>query len=161
MEQYIIIPILVIPLNILTVCLFAFLVNAIPAYKRTKKWDKARRQSATDTELELELEENTLLSPQSDEADSFDTDDETELNERKADQEMDKSLTFRQKRLKEFEDQWKGKVAEKAVMDKEREERRKLAKAVARELDRIEGRRMTEFESEAQDAEALPPYCKA
>lgn len=154
MDDTAILAICIIPLYILIPCLAIFLVRAVPPYTRTKKWDKARKQNAT------ELEANTLLSPD-DESDFLDTDDETEHNERKAEEEKDKYLTFRQKWLKELKKEWKGEAAKQVDKDKEREERRKLAKAVARELDRRERRRATKSESEAQDAEALPPYRKA
>ncbi|KAF2787713.1 hypothetical protein K505DRAFT_329477 [Melanomma pulvis-pyrius CBS 109.77] len=154
MDDTLILAICTIPLYLLFPCLAVFLIIAIPAYTRTKKWDKARKQNAT------ELEANTLISPD-DESDSLDTDDETEDNERKTEEENDKYLTFRQKWLKEMKKGWKGEVAKQAQNDEEREERRKLARAVARELDRRERRRAMRSESEAQDAEALPPYRKA
>jgi len=115
------------------------------AYSRTKAWDKARNQGA------IALESERLVDD--DESDFLDTDDEDDHKKRKADEEADKTLTFKQKFWKEFKHAWTGKSREDIVKTKEREERRKLAKAVAREMDRRERRR-------ARQAEDLPPSYK-
>lgn len=123
------------------------------AYSRTKAWDKSRNQGA------ITLEATRLVdSPEDDEDDFCDTDDENEHHARKAEEEADKSLTFRQKFRKEFKKCWNGKGREEVVKTKEREERRKLAKAVAREMDRRERRRARQ--GVAGQAEELPPYIK-
>lgn len=120
------------------------------AYKRTKAWDKARNQGA------IALESERLVDD--DESDFLDTDDEDDHKKCKADEEADKTLTFKQKFWKEFKHTWTGKSREDIVKTKEREERRKLAKAVAREMDRRERRRARRA---AQDqAEDLPPSYK-
>jgi hypothetical protein len=119
------------------------------AYARTKKWDKERTLRAAN----LESETNTLLD--TDEDDFLDTDDETEHNERKAEEAQDRLLTFNQMWRKEFRKVWNGKGAKQLVKEREREERRKLAKAVARELDRRERRR-----AKKAGSDTLPPYRK-
>lgn len=120
------------------------------AYSRTKAWDKSRNQGS------LSLESSRLV--EDDESDFIDTDDEEEHNKRKAEEEADKLLTFRQKFNKEFKKCWNGKGRDEIVKSKEREERRKLAKAVARELDRRERRRARQ--AAKGQAEDLPPYIK-
>jgi hypothetical protein len=122
------------------------------AYSRTKAWDKTRNQGA------VSLESTRLVDTPSDESDFVDTDDEDEHNKRKAEEESDKSLTFNQKFRKEFKKCWSGKGREEVVKIKEREERRKLAKAVAREMDRRERRRARQ--AAKGQAEELPPYVK-
>jgi hypothetical protein len=130
---------------------FALLMSIMScvAYSRTKAWDKKRNQGS------LALESEPLVD---DESDFLDTDDEEEHNKRKADAEADKTLTFKQKFWKEFRSAWNGKGREEIMKNKEREERRKLAKAVAREMDRRE-RRRARAAAQGQ-SEDLPPYKK-
>jgi hypothetical protein len=123
------------------------------AYSRTKTWDKARNQGA------ITLESTRLVeNPDDDESDFVDTDDEDDHNKRKAEEEADKTLTFNQKFRKEFKKCWNGKGREDIIKTKEREERRKLAKAVARALDRRERRRARQ--TALGQSEQLPPYIK-
>lgn len=133
--------------------LIVFSITSCIAYGRTKAWDKARNQAT------VGLEGTPLVSDDED-SDFYDTDDETEHNKRKAEEEADKSLTFRQKYRKEFRKLWSGKGREDVVKQKEREDRKKLAKAVARELDRRERRRARQA-ARAGESEDLPPYKKA
>ena len=141
---------------------FPFMAIAIAtsciAYSRTKEWEKKRTLEAANTESEG----INLLD--SDEDDFLDTDDEADYNERKAEEEADKFLTFNQKWRKEFRTVWKGRGKEQIKKDKEREERkerRKLAKAVAQELERRERRRANKAAREEVGAEdTLPPYRK-
>lgn len=121
------------------------------AYSRTKAWDKARSQKAAN------LESSTLLSGD-DDSEFDDTDDEAERSERKAEEQRDAFLTFGQKWRKEFVKCWKGKGAAQLQKDREREERRKLAKAVAKELQRMERRKLRKAEREAMADHGLPPY---
>ncbi|KAF2680808.1 hypothetical protein K458DRAFT_421141 [Lentithecium fluviatile CBS 122367] len=130
------------------------LTTSCIAYARTKKWDKERTLKTANVESET----NTLLD--TDEDDFLDTDDEAEHNERKAEEERDKSLTFNQMWRKEFRSVWNGKGAKQIAREREREERRKLAKAVARELDRRERRKARKAAREAGEGDALPPYYK-
>ncbi|KAF1838663.1 hypothetical protein BDW02DRAFT_564771 [Decorospora gaudefroyi] len=123
------------------------------AYSRTKAWDKARNQRA----VSLEAETNRLVEAD-DESDFYDTDDEEEHNKRVAEEEIDKSLTFNQKFRKEFKKVWSGKGKTEILKQKEREERRKLAKAVAREMNRIERRKARAAKVQSED---LPAYTKA
>lgn len=122
------------------------------AYGRTKAWDKSRNQGA------ISLESSRLVENEDDESDFVDTDDEDDHNKRKAEEEADKSLTFNQKFRKEFRACWNGKGREEIMKSKEREERRKLAKAVAREMDRRERRRARQ--AARGQADDLPPYAK-
>jgi hypothetical protein len=132
---------------------FALLMSIMScvAYSRTKAWDKKRNQGS------IALESEPLVDDD-DESDFLDTDDEEEHNKRKADEEADKTLTFKQKFWKEFRSAWNGKGRDEIMKNKEREERRKLAKAVAREMDRRE-RRRTRAAAKGQ-SEDLPPYKK-
>ncbi|KAI8935631.1 hypothetical protein NX059_007159 [Plenodomus lindquistii] len=131
-------------------------ITGCVAYGRTKAWDKARNQRA----VSLESPETNPLVENDDESDFYDTDDETEHNERKAEEEADKFLTFNQKFRKEFRKVWSGKGKVDVMKQKEREDRRKLAKAVAREMNRIE-RRRARAAARATESEDLPPYKKA
>ena len=133
--------------------LIVFSITGCIAYSRTKAWDKARNQGS------ISLEASRLVeNADDDESDFVDTDDEEEHNKRQAEEEADKSLTFNQKFRKEFRKCWNGKGREEIVKNKEREERRKLAKAVARELDRRERRKARQ--AAKGQAEDLPPYIK-
>ncbi|KAH7402114.1 hypothetical protein DE146DRAFT_455262 [Phaeosphaeria sp. MPI-PUGE-AT-0046c] len=128
-------------------------ITGCVAYSRTKAWDKSRNQGA------ITLESTRLVEGRDDdESDFVDTDDEDDYNKRKADEEADKVLTFNQKFRKEFKKCWNGKGREDIVKTKEREERRKLAKAVARALDRRERKRARQ--AAQGHAEELPPYNK-
>jgi len=135
-------------------------ITGCVAYSRTKAWDKARNQRA----VSLESSETNRLVTEADdeESDFYDTDDEEEHNQRQADEEADKHLTFGQKFRKEFKSVWTGKGKTDVLKQKEREERRKLAKAVARELDRRE-RRKARAAAKKEDGsnDFLPAYTKA
>ncbi|KAJ4348736.1 uncharacterized protein N0V89_010114 [Didymosphaeria variabile] len=133
---------IVFPLSILT------LVLGSVAYSRTKAWDRERNQKSTAQE--------SLLNKDDDDSEFYDTDDEAEADERKAEEARDAMLTFGQKWRKEFGKAWKGKGMAQMLKEKEREERRKLAKAVAKELDRRERRAARK----AEKKEGLPPYQK-
>ncbi|KAF1920193.1 hypothetical protein BDU57DRAFT_6274 [Ampelomyces quisqualis] len=123
------------------------------AYSRTKTWDKARNRGA------ITLESTSLVeNREDDESDFVDTDDEDDYNKRKAEEESDKILTFGQKYRKEFKKCWNGKGREEILKTKEREDRRKLAKAVARALDRRESKRARQ--AAQGQADDLPPYVK-
>jgi len=150
--------------DLVAFCIFFVLLVGFPlavvlttfsciAYARTKKWDKERSQRVN----ALESEANTLLDSDDD---FLDTDDENEYNERKAEEEQDRLLTFGQMWRKEFRKVWNGKGVQQLAKEREREERRKLAKAVATELDRRERRRARRAAKEAEERETLPPYYK-
>jgi hypothetical protein len=133
-------------------------ITSCVAYSRTKTWDRARNQRA----VSLEADEANPLVPSSDdseEEDFYDTDDEEEHNVRRAEEDADKHLTFGQKFRKEFRKVWSGKGKPDMIKQREREERRKLAKAVARELQRGE-RRKARAAAKAL-SEDLPAYTKA
>ncbi|KAF2832278.1 hypothetical protein CC86DRAFT_366122 [Ophiobolus disseminans] len=133
--------------------ILVFSITGCIAYGRTKAWDKMRNQGA------INLESSRLVENADDEESDFvDTDDEDDFNKRKAEEESDKSLTFNQKFRKEWKNCWNGKGREEIVKTREREERRKLAKAVARALDRRE-RRRARLAAQGQ-ADELPPYIK-
>lgn len=133
---------IVFPLSVVT------LVLGSVAYARTKAWDRARNQRTTAQESLLPTADAD------DDSEFYDTDDETEANERKAEQSRDAMMTFGQKWRKEFGKAWKGKGIKQIQKEREREERRKLAKAVAKELDRRERRAA----KKAETKEGLPRY---
>ncbi|KAH7559944.1 hypothetical protein J3E72DRAFT_354670 [Bipolaris maydis] len=130
------------------------------AYSRTKVWDKARNQRAVSLESS---ETNRLVDDgdNTDDSDFYDTEDEEEHKQRQAEDEADKHITFGQKFRKEFRKVWTGKGKNDLLKQKEREERRKLAKAVARELDRRERRMARRAAAKVQSSEDLPAYTKA
>ncbi|OAG01728.1 uncharacterized protein CC84DRAFT_1221213 [Paraphaeosphaeria sporulosa] len=123
------------------------LVLGSVAYARTKAWDRARNQRTT-------AQESLLPTAQDDDSEFYDTEDEAEANERKAEESRDAMMTFGQKWRKEFGKAWKGKGMKQIQKEREREERRKLAKAVAKELDRRERRAARK----AEKKEGLPRY---
>jgi hypothetical protein len=131
-------------------------ITGCVAYSRTKAWDKTRNQRA----VGLESENNRLVTPD-DESDFYDTDDEEEHNKRKAEEDADQFLTFHQKFRKEFKKVWAGKGKTDVLKQKEREERRKLAKAVAREMNRIERRKARAQAQASAQSDDLPAYTKA
>jgi hypothetical protein len=131
-------------------------ITSCVAYSRTKTWDRARNQRAVSLEAD---EANPLVSSDSEDEDFYDTDDEEEHNTRRAEEDADKNLTFGQKFRKEFRKVWSGKGKPDLLKQREREERRKLAKAVARELQRVE-RRKARAAAKAM-SEDLPAYTKA
>lgn len=132
-------------------------ITGCVAYSRTKAWDKARNQRAVSLESS---ETNRLVAENDDASDFYDTEDEEEHNKRQAEEEADKDISFNQKFRKEFRNVWMGKGKADVLKQKEREERRKLAKAVARELDRRE-RRKARVANRAPSSEDLPAYTKA
>jgi hypothetical protein len=128
-------------------------ITGCVAYGRTKAWDRARNQGA------ITLESTSLVeNHDDDESDFVDTDDEDDYNKRKAEEEAEKTLTFKQKFWKEFKKCWNGKVSSELVKTKEREDRKKLAIAIAKVLDRRERRRARK--AAQGQAEELPPYIK-
>lgn len=138
---------IIFPLSVIT---FVFVCIA---YSRTKAWDRARNQRTS-------AQESLLNRDDDDESEFYDTDDETEANERKAEESRDAMLTFGQKFRKEFVKVWKGKGIVELQKEKQREERRKLAKAVAKELERRERRAARKAERAKMGEEGLPPYKK-
>ncbi|KAF2655395.1 hypothetical protein K491DRAFT_692987 [Lophiostoma macrostomum CBS 122681] len=130
------------------------------AYSRTKKWDRERNQRTI--KLESEPLVGRASTSSEDEDEFYDTEDEEEHTKRKAEEDADNLLTFRQKFRKEFGKCWKGKNMEEMRKEKEREERRQLAKAVAKELDRRDRRReraaLKKMGEDAAELESLPPY---
>ncbi|KAF1846046.1 uncharacterized protein K460DRAFT_366889 [Cucurbitaria berberidis CBS 394.84] len=129
-------------------------ITGCVAYGRTKAWDKSRNQAT------VGLEGTPLVDSADEESDFYDTDDETEHNKRKAEEEAERFLTFKQKFRKEFKKAWSGRGREDVMKQKEREDRKKLAKAVAREMDRRERRRARQA-AQGVESEDLPPYKKA
>ena len=122
------------------------------AYSRTKKWDKERNLKSVNAEASDPLIDE-------DEDDFLDTEDEAEYTAKKVEEENDKTLTFKQKFRKEYRAVWSGKGREQIIKEREREERKKLAKAVAKELERRERRRARKAERQA-GFEAAPPSYK-
>lgn len=135
--------------------LVALAITGSIAYTRTRKWDKARQQRS----IGSASESNRLVGEKDLDSDDFyDTEDEEEHEQRKKEEEADRFLTFRQKYWKEFKGVWSGKGNTDAAKKKEREDRRKLAKAVVRELARVERRKARTATAETGD---LPPQKKA
>ncbi|OAL49331.1 hypothetical protein IQ07DRAFT_588653 [Pyrenochaeta sp. DS3sAY3a] len=142
-------------------------VISCAAYSRTKAWDKARNQRTLSLEGQPLVERNNNSSTDNNgdsDSEFDDTDDEAERVERKAQDAADAAdafLTFGQKFRKEWPRAWRDECwSDKAEIAKKKEERRELAKAVAKELERRERRRARDVEREG-GAEDLPPYKKA
>lgn len=137
-------------------------VTGCVAYSRTKAWDKARNQRTVSLEGRPLVESNNNSNNDNGDSDSEfdDTDDEAERTQRKAQDAADAFLTFGQKFRKEWRGVWSGKGHAELAKKNARDERRKLAKAVAKELDRRE-RRRARVAKTAEEADDLPPYKKA
>ncbi|CAN9166743.1 unnamed protein product [Alternaria sp. RS040] len=117
-----------------TLILFLFFscLDGYKAYKRTKAWDKSRHQHSINTQPS----ETIRCLPEKDgDLEFYDTEDEEEHHQRKAEEKADQHLTFYGKFWKEFRYQTSGKIGSDEIKKRDREERRKLAKAVVRELD--------------------------
>ncbi|KAB2108736.1 hypothetical protein AG0111_0g2462 [Alternaria gaisen] len=111
--------------------LFFSSLDGYHAYKRTKAWEKCR-----DQHYNTQSSETTHCVPEkSSDLEFYDTEDEEEHYQRKAEEEADKHLTFYGKFWKEFQNQASGKIGSDEMKKRDREERKKLAKAVVRELD--------------------------
>lgn len=117
-----------------TLILFLFFscLDGYKAYKRTKAWHKCRDQHFIDTQSPETIR---CLPEKNSDLKFYDTEDEEEHHQRKAEEKADKHLTFYGKLWKEFRNQQSGKIGSDEMKKKDREERRKLAKAVVRELD--------------------------
>ena len=130
-------------------------ISACIACSRTKEWKKKRASQTNNIEAEpLNAEE---------EEDFLDTEDEADYYAQKAEEEADMHLTTRQKFRKECFRAWKGNGKD-MLKQREREERRKLAKAVAREVERRERKRAREQNqagSSSNEPEGLPSYNNA
>ena len=111
-------------------------VSLSMTYSKTLAWDKARKEK----QARLDRVEEQPLVEEDGDLDFVDTEDEEDYQKRKVEEENDESLTFKQKFWKE----WKkpsNQLAKDEQKKKEREERKKLAKAVARQLDRMQRKR--------------------
>jgi hypothetical protein len=133
----------------------ALITTGCVAYSRAKKWDRQRNLKVVHAETDRLVD-----SASEDDSDFFDSDDEEEHHARKAEEASDKLLTFNQKWRKEFRKVWNGKGAQELMKAREREERKKLAKAVAKELDRRDRRRARKAQRDGQADEQLPVYRK-
>lgn len=105
------------------------------AYSRTRTWQKEQAR------LHQPGAEPLVEDPEEEEDDFLDTEDEEDYKSRKAEEAADRNLTTRQKFRKEFGKAWRGNGVKDVAKQREREERRKIAKAVAREIERLERRR--------------------
>jgi len=152
--------------SILFICVFITFpfalmlsVTACIAGSRTRAWKKKQAAQA----INLEAEAEPLAPTEEEEDDFLDTEDEADYHAQKAEERADMHLTPRQKFRKEFKKAWSGN-GKTALQQKEREDRRKLAKAVAREVERRERRRARQ-ESHAgpssTEGEGLPSYSNA
>lgn len=121
------------------------------AYSRTRAWKKEQ--------IRLQSADNEPLVTPEEEEDFLDTDDEEDHKKQKAEELADRNLTTRQKFRKEFGKAWRGNGMN-TLKQREREERRKLAKAVAREIERRDRRRERESRQagSSADGDLLPRY---
>ncbi len=133
-------------------------ITACIALSSTREWQKARAAASSPSSSSIE---SAPLNPdeeaeEEDELDFLDSDEEADYHALKAEQAADKLLTFRQKFRKDFKKIWTGGVGKDAAKIREREERRKVARAVAREIERLERRRVRRGERGL--GEGLPSY---
>ena len=120
---------------------FLLLVVAVPfafvscivscgAFAKTKKWDRQRRDQVEEERLVEEPEDDFL-----------DTEDEEDYNTQKAEETAEQNMTFWQKFGVEYKREMNGSNSRRLAKKKEREEKKKMAKAVARQVDRLQRRR--------------------
>ena len=155
------------------------------ACSRTRKWNKEKARRALDgNTADLEAEEAALVdNDNDDEADSLDENSASESDsepsttaeakakakaQREEDNKPDWHLTTGQKFRKELKKAFKGIDNKDAAKKKEKDERRKLAKAVAIEMTRVERRRARKannLQAEAGEGssaeDGLPSYNNA
>ncbi len=159
MDEDLILPIVFLAFFILFPFGVVFTVTACIAFSRTRAWQKQKTQEATNLEAEP-------LAPTEEEEDDFlDTEDEMDYHKQKDEERADALLTTKQKFRKELKKAWSGNGKD-AIKVKEREERRKLAKAVAREIERRDKRRARQQgqaagSSNENAGEGLPSYSNA
>ena len=138
-------------------------IGACVACHRTRKWqkEKTRREANPDADVEM----NALVEEEEDT--DLDSEDEAQLAAEKEEESPDWDLTPRQKFRKEFKKAMKGKNVAIEAKKREREERAKVAKAVAKQILRMERRRQRREEqassSSGQTAtndneDSLPSY---
>lgn len=137
------------------------------ACARTRAWKKEQRRLRRST---LDSATLPLVEPEvqdeEEEEDFLDTEDEEDFKAKKAEEIADRNLTTGQKFRKELGRAWTGKGQQNEVKRREREERKKVAKAVAREMQRLERRRAREArrnggEGSSNREEGLPEYAAA
>jgi hypothetical protein len=118
--------------------LLVFSIISCVAYSKTKAWkkEKAKRAARVDGDVEMD----PLVSEDEEEDEPLDSEDEAEITARKAEETQDWDLTTYQKWKKEIKKQWSGAAQRELTKKKEREDRTKIAKEVAREMLRAQRR---------------------
>jgi len=111
------------------------------AYSRTREWQKEKQKAAAKADADVEMDRLVSEDDHEEEEEPLDSEDEAEIAARKEASKPDWDLTFFQKWKKEFKWSWKCEALKEAVAKKEREERAKIARQVAREMLRVERRR--------------------
>lgn len=129
----------------------ALSITGCIAHSRTRAWQKERAQKAAHLEASdplLDGKTNNLSTEDVEEQDFWDEEDEEEDRKRKVEELEEATMTFGQKWRKEFRKIWNG-SGRNLIKEREREERKKLAKLVVRAMEKREARRA---------GEALPVY---
>jgi hypothetical protein len=130
-----------------------FSVISCVAYSKTKAWKKEKAKRAAQVEGDVEMDP---LVSEDEEEEPLDSEDDAEITARKEEQNQDWNLTAYQKWKKEMKKQWSGAAQRELTKKKEREDRAKIAKEVAREMLRAQRRQERKKNSrggKAQEAE--------
>jgi hypothetical protein len=137
-------------------------ILACSTWSRVRQWRKEKAQHLAKVDGDVEMD--GLISDEEDaEEEPIDSEDEAEINARKEAQKTDWELTTYQKFRKELKRVWNGDAQKEAAAKKEREDRAKVAKDVAREMIRAERKRQRKAQKsqgKAQEAmeNSLPTY---
>lgn len=110
--------------------LLVFSIMACVAYSKTKAWRKEKSKHVATTG---DVEMDPLVS-EDEEEEALDSEEEAEITARKEAERHDWALTTYQKWKKELKNQWTGAAQRELAAKKEREDRAKIAKQVAREM---------------------------
>lgn len=137
-------------------------ILACSTWPRVRQWRKEKAQHFAKVAGDVEMD-GLISEEEGAEEEPIDSEDEAEINARKEAQKTDWELTTYQKFRKELKRAWNGDAQKEAAAKKEREDRAKVARDVARELIRAERKRQKKAEKtqgKAQEAmeNSLPTY---
>lgn len=141
---------------------FAGTITSCLAWSRTRAWRKEKSKHFAKMDADVEMD-GLIPEEEESEEEPIDSEDEAEINARKEAQKMDWELTTYQKFRKELKKVWSGDDGREAAAKKEREERAKIAREVAREMLRVQrkrDRKAKKTQGKAQEAmeNSLPTY---
>jgi hypothetical protein len=138
-------------------------ILACSTWSNVRKWRKEKVQHFARLDGDVEMDGLIQEEDEDAEEEPIDSEDEAEINAKKEAQKSDWELTTYQKFRKELKRTWHGEAQKEATAKREREDRAKVAKDVAREMIRAERKRQkkaAKAQGKAQEAmeNSLPTY---